>query len=104
VRFHDGNTNGNYEDAGDNVLYYATDANWNVTALVDAATGDVVERYMYDAYGKATVLEEAWTPRQVNASAVSNDILYAGSRFRSRCFKESARGRRSGYRFSVRGT
>jgi RHS repeat-associated protein len=81
VRFHDGNTDGDYMDTGDNVLYYTTDANWNVTALVDAATGDVVERYMYDPYGKVTVLEDDWTPREVNASAVANDILYAGYRF-----------------------
>jgi len=84
VRFHDGNTDGDVDGGsqeGDNTLYYTTDANWNVTALVDAATGEVVERYMYDPYGKATVCEEDWTPREGNASAVANDVLYCGYRW-----------------------
>jgi RHS repeat-associated protein len=84
VRFHDGNTDGDLDggsEEGDNTLYYTTDANWNVTALVDAETGEVVERYMYDPYGKATVCEEDWTPREDNASAVANDVLYCGYRF-----------------------
>jgi RHS repeat-associated protein len=95
VRFHDGNTDGDYLDAGDNVLYYTTDANWDVMALVDADTGDVVERYMYDAYGKATVLNGAngtdpdvngstvfeWDPDADGLSDVANDILFAGYRF-----------------------
>ena len=81
VRFHDSDTDGNYLDAEDNILYYTTDANWNVTALVDGATGEVVERYMYDPYGKATVCDEDWTPREDNASAVANDVLYCGYRF-----------------------
>ena len=81
---HDGNTDGDLDggsEEGDNTLYYTTDANWNVTALVDAETGEVVERYMYDPYGKATVCEEDWTPREDNASAVANDVLYCGYRF-----------------------
>jgi RHS repeat-associated protein len=65
----------------DETLYYCNDANMNVTALVDAETGEVVERYMYDPYGKATVCEEDWTPREGNASAVANDVLYCGYRF-----------------------
>lgn len=47
-------------------LYYTNDANpngtrtgMNVTALVDAV-GDVVERTMYDPYGKVTVLDAGW--------------------------------------------
>jgi len=89
MRFHDGNTNGNYEDAGDNVLYYATDANWNVTALVDAATGNVVERYMYDAYGKVTILDGTsggqtdWATDADQICDVANDVLFAGYRFDS---------------------
>jgi RHS repeat-associated protein len=76
----DGDLDGGSEE-GDNTLYYTTDANFNVTALVDAETGEVVERYMYDPYGKATVCEEDWTPREDNASAVANDFLYCGYRF-----------------------
>ena len=80
VRFHDSDTDG-YLDTEGGILYYTTDANWNVTALVDEETGEVVERYMYDPYGKATVCDEAWTPREGNASAVANDVLYCGYRF-----------------------
>jgi RHS repeat-associated protein len=52
---------GALDPAVDEVVYYLTDANMNVTALVDATAGSptagrVVERYMYDAYGKATIL------------------------------------------------
>jgi len=77
----DPGTDNDCTEAGDERLYYVSDANFNVTALVDAETGEVVERYMYDPYGKATVCEEDWTPRQGNASAVANDVLYCGYRF-----------------------
>jgi hypothetical protein len=33
VRLHDGNINGNYEDTGDNILYYTTDAKCQRAAL-----------------------------------------------------------------------
>ena len=60
------------------VLYYANDANMNVTALVDAATGLVVERYHYDPYGEVQFMEADWTPRA--ASAFDNAVLYTGRR------------------------
>jgi len=44
----------------DGRIYYLTDANFNVTALVDEVELDswqVVERYMYDPYGAVTVLD-----------------------------------------------
>ena len=47
-------------DAGDNTRYYASDANHNVTAMIDAASGDVVERYVYTAYGVANVYSADW--------------------------------------------
>lgn len=92
VRFHDGNTDDDLDggsEEGDNTLYYTTDANWNVTALVDAATGAVVERYMYDAYGKVTILDGTtggqteWATDADQISDVANDILFAGYRFNS---------------------
>ena len=46
----------------DQRLYVQTDANWNVTALVDAS-GNVVERYVYDPYGAVTVLTPSWAVR-----------------------------------------
>jgi RHS repeat-associated protein len=79
VRFHNGNTDEDYDDPEDNTLYYAQDANWNVTAVVDEATGAVVERYMYAAYGERTVLEPDWDPVQNNESAVANERLFTGS-------------------------
>jgi RHS repeat-associated protein len=94
VRFRDGNTDGDYDDAGDDTLYYTTDANMNVTALVDT-DGDVVERYAYDAYGQVTVLNGAngtdpdvdgstvfeWDIDADGASDVANEILFAGYSF-----------------------
>jgi len=77
VRFHDANTDGDYLDSGDNVLYYCQDANWNVTAVVSAG-GSVVERYMYAAYGKATVLEADWSADADGASDVANARLFQG--------------------------
>jgi hypothetical protein len=61
VRFRDGNADSDYEDSVDNTLYYTTDANHNVTALVKASDGSVAERYTFDAYGKAMVHDAAWS-------------------------------------------
>ena len=76
-------------DGLEETLYYLTDANHNVTALVEPA-GNVVERYLYDAYGRVHVLNGAadpdgavlaeWTLDPDNVSDVSNEILYAGYR------------------------
>ncbi len=70
-------------------LYYTQDANMNVTALVNTS-GQVVERYQYDPYGKVTFLQGAvdlsgagttdWGAAGA-ASACDNQILYAGYRF-----------------------
>jgi len=79
VRWRDGNTDGDLEDEGDSTLYYCTDANFNVTALVNTS-GTVVERYLYDPYGKVTVCDGSWTPREGNASAYSNEVLFTGHR------------------------
>ena len=93
VRFHDADTNGSYEDAGDNILYYTQDANFNTTALVDEATGDVAERYLYDPYGKATVLEDDWTADGDNASDVANVRLFQGQEFNPETGLDSSRMR-----------
>ena len=65
-------------------LYYCQDANWNVTALVSAA-GAVVERYMYDPCGKATVLDEDRDPVEGNPSAVTSARLFQGEVFSAWC-------------------
>ena len=69
-------------------LYYLTDANFNVTTLVDTS-GDAVEHYQYDPYGKLRVFNGAapdsdgaeWTDDPNNASDVSNVILYTGREY-----------------------
>ncbi len=76
VRWRDENTDGDLLDQGDTVLYYCTDANFNVTLLM----GSGIERYMYDPYGKVEVLDGGWTPREGNASAYSNELLFTGHR------------------------
>jgi RHS repeat-associated protein len=64
-----------YHPQFDNVRYYATDANHNVTATIDGTTGDVVNRYSYAAYGKATEYDASWS----NAAAPTSDgPLYCG--------------------------
>jgi hypothetical protein len=49
-----------------------------VTALVDASTGSIIERYMYDPYGQATVLDADWSEDADGASDVANEILFTG--------------------------
>ncbi len=65
-------------DGTDQRLYYAQDANFNVTALVDTAN-TVVERVLYDAYGKSTLWNAAWSATQVS-TLYNNEVLYAGYR------------------------
>jgi RHS repeat-associated protein len=35
---------------------------------------------LYDPYGKVTVCDGSWTPREGNASAYSNEVLFTGHR------------------------
>jgi len=72
VRFHDGDTNGTIDDT----LYYTTDANMNVTALVNTS-GTVLERVVYDPYGKATFYDGSWTSPS-DTSSYDNVVLYCG--------------------------
>ena len=58
----------------DQRLYYLTDANMNVTCVVDAA-GDAVECYRYSPYGSVTVLAPDWETVP-QTSCVDN--LFAG--------------------------
>jgi RHS repeat-associated protein len=68
----------------DETLYYCQDANMNVTALVDGTTGsgtfgDVVERVLYDPYGKPKFYDGDWDNAS-DDSAYANEILYCGYR------------------------
>jgi RHS repeat-associated protein len=62
----------------DERLYYLTDANMNVTALLDTG-GDAVERYVYDPYGKVTIYDATWTSTR-SSSSYENAILFCGYR------------------------
>ena len=57
-------------------IYYLGDANYNVTALVNPS-GTVVERYVYQPYGRATIYSGDWSSTRP-ASSVGNTILFAG--------------------------
>jgi RHS repeat-associated protein len=91
----DGNTDGDLDggtEEGDSTLYYCADANFNVTALVDGTSGSetfgqVVERYLYDPYGKATFLKANWSLQEGDEqhpagtiSACANELLFTGHR------------------------
>jgi RHS repeat-associated protein len=54
----------------------------NTTALVNAS-GSVVERYLYDPYGKVKVLNPDWSDDENGESDFGNEVLYAGYRFDS---------------------
>jgi RHS repeat-associated protein len=58
LRDRDGNGDGTLEER----LWVQQDANFNVTALLDNS-GNVVERYVYDAYGAVTILTSGWGSR-----------------------------------------
>lgn len=84
LRWHDANTDGDLADLStgdpdptkDNTLYYTTDANHNITALYDADQERVIERYVYDPYGKTFVYDRIWGA--ISESAVDNDIQWSG--------------------------
>jgi RHS repeat-associated protein len=65
-------------------LYVQQDANWNVSGLVNTS-GTVLERYAYDPYGKATVLDpNTWAVRGSGAYGTSNYgwvYLHQGGRY-----------------------
>jgi RHS repeat-associated protein len=60
---------------GDERLYYLTDVNMNLTALVET-DGDVAERYAYDPYGRVRFYGGGWAPGE--SSSYGNAILYCG--------------------------
>jgi len=64
----------------DETLYYCNDANMNVTALVDASSGNVVERYLYSPYGQPEIYNGSWTA-VAWADSKKNEILYCGYRW-----------------------
>jgi RHS repeat-associated protein len=63
----------------DERLWVVQDANFNVTAVVDDS-GEVVERYIYDPLGQATVLDAEWNVRS-GGSAFAWLYLHQGGRY-----------------------
>ncbi|MGO9108944.1 MAG: Calx-beta domain-containing protein [Thermoguttaceae bacterium] len=60
-------------------VFYLGDANYNVTALVSASSGQVLERYSYTPYGVLTAYNSAWgSPSPTPSSTYGNAILYSG--------------------------
>ena len=58
-------------------IWVQQDANFNVTAITDNS-GVVLERYVYDSYGKATVLNASWTA--MSGSGYAWQYLHQGGR------------------------
>jgi RHS repeat-associated protein len=52
--------------------------NANVTALLDTS-GNVVERVLYDAYGKHALFQSNWTTSQAS-TVYANEVLFASYR------------------------
>jgi len=77
-RWWDADGDGTMEPASGEMQYFTNDGNFNTTALIDANSGAVVERYQYDPYGRPAFLNGSWTP--ISASAFDNEILYCGYR------------------------
>lgn len=74
-RDRDADGNGSLEER----LYVLQDANWNVTAVV-STSGLVQERYLYDPYGKASVLApNDWSAR--SSSFFAWNYLHQGGRY-----------------------
>ena len=64
----------------DERLYYTTDANMDVTALLASGSRDVVERYVYDPYGRIEVLTGSGNPDPGGWDDFENEILFTGHR------------------------
>ncbi len=61
-------------------IYVIHDANFNVTAITDA-TGQIIERYAYDAYGKFTILNADGTTKATQTTAAGWNYLHQGGRY-----------------------
>jgi len=80
LRDEDTDADNDCTDAGGSErLYYTQDANFNVTSLVET-DGDVIERYVYDPYGKRTIYDDDWSDEISWANSKKNEILFTGHR------------------------
>ena len=76
LRDHDTNDDGTLNER----LYALQDANWNVTSYINSS-GTVQERYIYNAYGHVTFLDNNFGVR--TSSTIEPDHLYAGYNYDS---------------------
>ncbi|REJ69433.1 MAG: RHS repeat-associated core domain-containing protein [Planctomycetota bacterium] len=65
----------------------------NVTGLVDASTGLVVERYHYDSYGRVEFLSDVFASLGTQATQYGNDFLYTGRKLDAETGQMYYRGR-----------
>jgi RHS repeat-associated protein len=70
----DGNSGNGLEER----VYVTQDANWNVTALVNTS-GSVVERTVYDSYGRFDFKDASWGTR--SSSSYAWVYLHQGGRY-----------------------
>lgn len=77
VRYWDGNTDGDFNETNEGAHYFCQDANFNVTAVVNAS-GTVLERYQYTPYGEVTFLEDDFDVRTTQQTTIGNRHLYTG--------------------------
>jgi len=66
-----------HRESDSEVYYYAHDHLYSVVALIDD-TGTVVERYEYDAYGKAHILSSAYSV--LSSTQYGNPYFFTGRR------------------------
>ena len=78
VQERDLNDDQDFGDANE-VVYYHSNTLFSVYALTDADES-VVERYRYDAYGAATVLDADWAADADSLSDVANPLAFTGRR------------------------
>lgn len=74
ARDRDTDANGSLDER----LYAVQDANFNMTALMDVS-GNVVERFQYDPFGKFSMLDASWSG--VGTSAYAWNYLHQGGRW-----------------------
>jgi len=75
LRDRDSNGDGTLDER----LWVVQDANYNVTALFDNS-GNVVERYLYDPFGRVTVVDGGWVERS-EGTAFAWHYLHQGGRY-----------------------
>lgn len=91
VRFHDFGGDGELFLPDDSIHYFTTDANHNVTAWIEGlGSWDVHERYVYSAYGTATVYFSNWTSP---TAPYEDGSLYCGYFFDAETANYLARNR-----------